>query len=171
MSRPIPIFALRLFKNLALLVAKFLSSSNINFLSFCPERRTWLLNFSFPLMKFADTFSERRFSEGGERLTFFFLCDDMQLSYYGPLWSPFNLLTVSLLRKCVTKYSRTVCVMYIVQNFALVAGGFYATGRSTAIYHILVGFGRACAPVLELIATPNGALPAPRPSQLRLSPK
>jgi hypothetical protein len=89
-------------------------------------------------MKFADTFSERRFSEDhGEHLTFSFLCDDIQLSYYGPLWSPFNLLTAALLTECVTKYSRTVCAMYVVQNFALVAGGFYATGRSTAIivYH------------------------------------
>jgi hypothetical protein len=88
-------------------------------------------------MKFADTFSESRFSEDGERLTFSFPCDDMQLSYYGPLRSPFNLLTDALLTECVMKYSRTVCAMYAVQNFALVAGGFYATGRSTAIivYH------------------------------------
>jgi hypothetical protein len=83
------------------------------------------------------TSSESRFSEDGERLTFSFLCYDMQLSYYGPLWSPFNLMTAVLLSECVTKYSRTVCAMYVVQNFALVAGGFYATGRSTAIivYH------------------------------------
>jgi hypothetical protein len=87
-------------------------------------------------MKFADTFSERRFSEDGERLTFSFLCDDMQLSYYGPLWSPFNLLMAALLTECATKYSRTVWAMYVVQNFALVAGGFYATGTSTAMFVI-----------------------------------
>ncbi len=36
-------------------------------------------------------------------------------------------------------------------------------------YFILVGFGRACAPVL--IAKPKRALRAPHPSQLRCSPK
>jgi hypothetical protein len=50
-------------------------------------------------MKFADTFAERRFLEDGEHLTFSFLCDDMQLSYYGPLWSPFNLLMAALQRQ------------------------------------------------------------------------
>ncbi len=47
--------------------------------------------------------------------------------------------------------------------------------RSSSIFNLLVGFGRACAPVrcahpsFELIATPSAR--APRPSQLRLSPK